>query len=370
VGTADLPERERGRLRERGTPNGTWDNEGVRVRGAATCPLCSSPGFLLYRDLRDRNFKAPGRWSLRRCGSCGHGWLDPMPETGELEKLYPSYWEQYDSVFHRGGSAWDGSTGRSIVDVASQGALAAMGYPAAANSHAATFFARALPLVPPLMEILEGAVMSIRWRDQGHLLDVGCGDGSFLVLMRSIGWTVAGVEPSREAAKVARERHDLEIREGNIEEVDLPDTYDAITMQHVIEHVREPVRVLGVTRSALKPGGVLSIRTPNLDSLGHARFRDLWMSLEPPRHLHLFTPSTLATCVENAGFTIVDTHTSPRIAQGVFDSSRSLRKSLGASLDTASHGRSFGSRLFIAQEAFLCTVGRDVGEEIVLLATL
>jgi 2-polyprenyl-3-methyl-5-hydroxy-6-metoxy-1,4-benzoquinol methylase len=361
---------ERGRLREeRGTPNGVWDNEGVRVREAAACPLCSNPGVPLYGDLRDRNFKAPGRWSLRRCGSCGHGWLDPMPEAGELAKLYPSYWEHYDSVFHRGGSAWDVSPGPSLVDVATQGALAAMGYSAAASSRVATFFARALPLMPPLMEILEGAVMSLRWRDQGHLLDVGCGDGSFLVLMRSIGWTVAGIEASRDAAKVARERHGLEIREGNIEEVDLPDTYDAITMQHIIEHVREPVRVLGATRVALKPGGVLSIRTPNLDSLGHARFRDLWMPLDPPRHLHLFTPSTLATCVKKAGFTIVNAHTSPRIAQGVFDSSRAIRKSHATGLNTASEGRSLGSRLFIAQEALLCTVGRDVGEEIVLLAT-
>ena len=293
-----------------------------------------------------------------------------MPEPEELGKLYSSYWEEYSSLFPSVDQGPLGFAGRSLFDTATNAALRAMGYPDPAGSPAAHILARILPLVPPLKEILDGTVMSLRLKDEGRLLDVGCGDGSFLVLMRSIGWQVSGIEPDPAAAKVARDRHGLDVSVGNIEDVDLPEAvYDAITMQHVIEHVHEPIGVLERTYAALKPGGVLSIRTPNLDSLGHVRFRDMWMHMDPPRHLRLFIPSTLSTCVERAGFTVLDVHTSPRSAQTVFDLSNAIRTAPGARFARAPGHRSLRSRLFLVQEALCCTVGRDVGEEIVLLAT-
>jgi SAM-dependent methyltransferase len=293
-----------------------------------------------------------------------------MPEPGELGKLYRSYWEEHDSVFPRVGQGSQGFAEGSLFETATLGALEAMGYSDPAVSPAAHLFARILPFVPPLMEILDGTVMSLRPKNRGRLLDVGCGDGSFLVLMRSLGWQVAGIEPSPAAAKVARERHGLDVSVGNIEEVVLPEAaYDAVTMQHVIEHVHEPISVLKATHAALKPDGVLSIRTPNLDSLGHKRFRDMWMHMDPPRHLRLFVPSTLSPCVERSGFTILDVHTSPRSAQGVFDVSNAIRKASGARSARAPASRSLRSRMFLLYEALFCAVGRDVGEEIVLLAT-
>lgn len=340
------------------------------MRNAPSCPMCGSPGIELYPNLHDRFFAAPGRWALRRCPSCDHGWLHPMPEPEDLAKLYSSYWEEFDSLFPRVGQGPRGFGGRTLFDIATLSALRAMGYEDSVGSAASQFFARILPLVPPLKEILDGTVMSLRPKDTGRLLDVGCGDGSFLVLMRSLGWKVSGIDPDPAAARVARDRHGLDVSVGNIEEVDLPQgAYDAVTMQHVIEHVHEPISVLEAAGVVLKPGGVLSIRTPNLDSLGHGRFRDMWMHLDPPRHLRLFIPSTLSTCVERAGFTILDVHTSPRSAQTVFDLSNAIRKSPGARSARGPASRSLLSRMFLLHEALVCAVGRDAGEEIVLLAT-
>jgi SAM-dependent methyltransferase len=293
-----------------------------------------------------------------------------MPEPEELGKVYRSYWEEHDSVFPRVDQRPPGLARRGLLDIATKSALRAMGYRSPPASPAFHFLSRLLLLIPPLREILDGTVMSLRPKDNGRLLDIGCGDGSFLVLMRSLGWQVSGIEPDHAAAKVARDRYGLDVTVGNVEEVDLPHAaYDAVTMQHVIEHVHEPSRVLERVYTVLKMGGVLSIRTPNLDSLGHGRFRDMWMHLDPPRHLRVFVPSTLSTCVERAGFTILDVHTSPRSAQGVFDVSNAIRKAPGTRSARGPATRSLLSRMFLVHEALFCTVGRDVGEEIVLLAT-
>jgi len=91
--------------------------------------------------------------------------------------------------------------------------------------------------------------------------------------------------------------------------------------------------------------------------------------MDPPRHLRLFIPSTLSTCVERAGFSILDVHTSPRSAQTVFDLSNTIRKAPGARFARAPAHRSLRSRLFLLGEAAYCAAGRELGEEIVLLAT-
>ncbi|PYX57503.1 MAG: hypothetical protein DMG76_11495 [Acidobacteria bacterium] len=324
----------------------------------------------LYADLHDRFFAAPGRWALHRCPSCGDAWLDPMPEPRELGKLYGDYWEEFESLFPHDDLGPLGSAGRGLFDTATKAELRALGYLDPACSTASKILARILPFVPPLKEILDGTVMSLRSKDEGRLLDVGCGDGSLLVRMRSLGWQVSGVEPDPAAAKVAKDQHELDVSVGSIEEVDLPEAaYDAVTMGHVIEHVHEPIRVLEKIHAALKPGGVLSIRTPNLDSLGHKRFRDMWMHLDPPRHLRLFTSSTLSTSVERARFTILNVHTSARSAQSVFDVSNAIRNAPGARSARGPLRRSLPSRMFLLLEALLCTVGQEMGEEIVLLAT-
>ena len=125
---------------------------------------------------------------------------------------------------------------------------------------------------------------------QGRLLDVGCGSGEWLTLMKNHGWRVEGVDFDENAVRVARERG-LEVHCGSLEEQRFPnDTFNAVTLNHVIEHVPDPVRTLTECARILKPGGRLILFTPNVSSLSHRIFRQDWRGLEPPRHLHLFSP--------------------------------------------------------------------------------
>lgn len=209
--------------------------------------------------------------------------------------------------------------------------------------------------------------MSLHGPATGRLLDVGCGDGTFLDRMRWLGWEVEGIEPDPQAAQSARERYGLAIRSERIEDAGLPESgFDAVTMNHAIEHVPDPVRVLAMISRSLRAGGTFVARTPNLESFGHRVFQDAWMHLDPPRHLHLFSPATLRACAEAAGLAVRSLRTSTLSAAQTYVVSRSIRASGHASLarSTSLRGRAFG----LLEDA-LHAVRGDSGEEIVLVAT-
>jgi SAM-dependent methyltransferase len=140
--------------------------------------------------------------------------------------------------------------------------------------------------------------------DQGRLLDVGSGDGSFVAWMRTLGWEAEGLEPDPAAAERAR-TSGVPVTTASLEDVDLePSSFDAITMSHVIEHLHDPPAALERCRLLLRPGGTLWLATPNLAGHGHAVFGRNWIGLDPPRHLVVFTRASLVGAVERAGFTV------------------------------------------------------------------
>jgi SAM-dependent methyltransferase len=135
-----------------------------------------------------------------------------------------------------------------------------------------------------------------------RLLDIGCGNGRFLLQMRALGWDVAGVEPDPKSAAEAVAAG-LKVRQGLLEPGTQPGNYfDAVTLNHVIEHLHDPVKTLSLSRQALKPGGVIYLATPNFAAGGHRLFGADWFPLDPPRHLVLFTPQSLRRALERAGF--------------------------------------------------------------------
>jgi 2-polyprenyl-3-methyl-5-hydroxy-6-metoxy-1,4-benzoquinol methylase len=137
-----------------------------------------------------------------------------------------------------------------------------------------------------------------------RMLDIGCGNGIFLWQMRSLGWEVCGVEPDPQSAAQAREIG-LDVRTGLLQQQSLPEAhFDAITMVHVIEHLHDPMDTLRLCWKLLKPGGRITIATPNLGSCGHRHFTSNWRDLDPPRHLVLFTENSLRHALEACGFKV------------------------------------------------------------------
>jgi SAM-dependent methyltransferase len=142
----------------------------------------------------------------------------------------------------------------------------------------------------------------LRAQPGGSLLDVGCGSGDWLVQMKARGWQVRGVDFDSRAVHVARERG-LIVESGALDEQLYPDgSFDAVVLNHVIEHVPDPRSTLVECERVLKKGGRLALITPNANSLAHRLLHKDWRGLEPPRHLHIFTPGSMTSLLKQAGF--------------------------------------------------------------------
>lgn len=105
------------------------------------------------------------------------------------------------------------------------------------------------------------------------VLDIGCGGGLFLSLLKREGANVLGIELSDGRAHYAATKHDLEIHKRPIEsefwQTGYKNYFDAVTLWDVIEHVNYPVQTLQCAVNVLKPGGLLLIDTPCRDSFYH-----------------------------------------------------------------------------------------------------
>jgi len=137
-----------------------------------------------------------------------------------------------------------------------------------------------------------------------RILDVGCGDGFHLRLLRengNPGWTLEGVDADPRAVAAAK-GHGLTVHAGNVEDLGLSPGYHLAVMVMIIEHVPDPAALLKTVRGLLAPGGRLVVVTDNAGSPDAKIFGGRhWGGYHFPRHFHLFTRKTLAAAAIKAG---------------------------------------------------------------------
>ena len=174
------------------------------------------------------------------------------------------------------------------------------------------------------------------------------------------------VDPKAVAA--AREKG-LNVACGELGEQQYPDnSFQAIVMTHVIEHLPDPIEVLKECSRILAPGGKLVLITPNSEAWGHTLYRRNWRQLDPPRHLHIFSANTLQTITQRVGFKIHRTFTTVRNANGVFLASRLIHRTGRYSLDDIRFRRDkLWARGMQLAEWALIKFSPMAGEELVLL---
>lgn len=133
----------------------------------------------------------------------------------------------------------------------------------------------------------------------GKVLDVGCGPGSFLDVLRRRGWDAYGIEPTPHYAEFARERYRVKVTTGFLEDVQLPEAYfDMVTLERTFEHMADPTQALITIRNSLKEGGIICIDVPNILKPKKLPF------FEAP-HLYYFSPNTLSLLLRKIGFELI-----------------------------------------------------------------
>ena len=189
------------------------------------------------------------------------------------------------------------------------------------------------------------ALLNRLFPDKGNILDVGCGYGHFIRIMKDSGWSASGIEPSSRTIGYARSKG-LTVYETTIDDATLSKgSFEAVTAFYVFEHLFDPLVAVKKIFTILKPGGVLVLRVPhttplvNLLSLFNIR-NNLY---DLPFHLYDFSPGTISLLLEKAGFSSI------RVMPGC----PTLPKKLSEKLISGASGALSGFLFSISRGAFL-----------------
>ncbi len=205
--------------------------------------------------------------TVLRCPECGLGMLENIPEKAKIFTYYTKFYdEEHSERFHP-----------------------------------------VLEFAVTLFRLLRVRVVEAFAKGKGRLLDVGFGRPIDLALFAQRGWEVHGTQIVPHTVRVAQQRG-LQAFLGELPDAKYPtESFDLITIWHVLEHLQEPGSYLADAHRILKPGGQLLIEVPNFGSPIAQTFGKAWLGLDLPHHLYHFTPQSLTKLLASHGFTVVKT---------------------------------------------------------------
>lgn len=137
------------------------------------------------------------------------------------------------------------------------------------------------------------------------LLDVGCGTGDFLKVAQDDNWMVTGIEPNEKARAIANEKTNQSVFE--IEQLLKFEnqSFDVISLWHVLEHLPKLEDHIAVFESLLKPNGRLIIAVPNFKSYDANYYKHFWAAYDVPRHLWHFSQTSIAKIVQKKNMKVI-----------------------------------------------------------------
>lgn len=237
----------------------------------SACLICGSDrASLLFRQTDRLYGTTEKQFAVVRCGECGLARLDPQPSPDELRRYYPdNYW-----------FAPDGSLVARLEERYRRIVL---------RGH---------------VRFVERALRDSRAR--GPLLDVGCGGGLFLGMMRHRGFRVVGLDFSWDAAALAWRHQEVPAVVGDLERAPLRSgSFAGITMSHVLEHLPDPHAYLAAAHRLLQPDGRLVIHVPNAASWQFRLLGRRWNGVDVPRHLFDYRDRDVERLLAVSGFAVL-----------------------------------------------------------------
>ncbi|MBE3095332.1 MAG: class I SAM-dependent methyltransferase [Actinobacteria bacterium] len=239
------------------------------------CPLCSSEKILLHLRCID-HLISKEEFAIYKCQVCGFEFTQDYPEEAETGR----YYESDDYISHS-----DTSKG---------------------------FSNKIYRLVRSAMLLRKrNIIKKVTDLHRGSLLDIGSGTGYFAATMKKAGWQVKGIEINEKARDLSISRFGLEIIGPEQISTLEADSFDCITLWHVLEHFHDPFKYASDIHRLLKPGGLCLVALPNCSSYDAKHYGRFWAAYDVPRHLWHFNPSTFSLFAEKSGLILEKIRTLP-----------------------------------------------------------
>jgi 2-polyprenyl-3-methyl-5-hydroxy-6-metoxy-1,4-benzoquinol methylase len=127
-----------------------------------------------------------------------------------------------------------------------------------------------------------------------NLLDIGCGTGDFLETAKKDNWKIVGVEPNEQARTIANSKTNNNVFDISYLKTLKEDSFDVITLWHVLEHLPNLQMHITLFRKLLKPNGTLVIAVPNFKSYDANHYKSFWAAYDVPRHLWHFSKQSIS----------------------------------------------------------------------------
>ena len=233
------------------------------------CPWCESEKTQIHLWVKDE-FLSNEEFEIHECLHCGLLFTKPRPAKNKLREYYKSK-EYYSHQENKTG-----------------------------------FIPRVYEKVKSI-NLKNKQQMATSGLRKGKVLDIGCGVGDFLHVMENQGWETTGIEPSEEAVAIAKTRVKSQLLAP--EEIDKleDESFDLITMWHVLEHVDDLHSEIAHLERLLKSRGRLVLALPNFKSYDADFYREHWAAYDVPRHLNHFCRKSIVNVFKNSKLTLVKT---------------------------------------------------------------
>jgi 2-polyprenyl-3-methyl-5-hydroxy-6-metoxy-1,4-benzoquinol methylase len=241
------------------------------------CIACSGENQTYIDEIWDDRYGSPGKFSILKCVSCGQMVTSPLLAEADLPALYSRY------------------------------------YPRGNPDMVAIKREADAVLLPDAAQIRHRNGTD----NQGHyfvqpgqkVLDIGCGSCISLLEIRNLGGDPWGIETDPNVRAIA-DHFGLNVHIGSIHDNPFPgEDFDLIVLNQVIEHVPDPIALLKLVRSRLRPQGKVILGTPNSGSFNKMISGRKWLNWHIPYHLHHYNKASFTRIAENAGYKVLSIQT-------------------------------------------------------------
>jgi 2-polyprenyl-3-methyl-5-hydroxy-6-metoxy-1,4-benzoquinol methylase len=233
------------------------------------CPLCGSADIKNVLTVKDHTVSGK-TFDILECSFCTARFTQDVPDAAAI----PVYYKAEEYISHT-------DTSRGFI-----------------NKVYKIIRKRTLVKKRKLVEKYTGI-------KNGNSLDIGSGTGSFVNEMKQNGWSATGLEPDEDARRTAKQVYNIELMGADALYRFRPDSFDAITLWHVLEHVHDLSAYIRELKNILNKKGKLFIAVPNYTSLDAKIYKEYWAAYDVPRHLYHFSPASMKLLMDRNGLTII-----------------------------------------------------------------